>query len=119
MLRKRKNIIHIAISLTVILGISVVVAMDKFSVYNPISALYGLSKITFTDTEHVEIENTPKVVIAKAGSSLLDYMDNENYTHLEEEQLGALLAFENNVSGEKQEVFFSANRYYSLWKWVE
>jgi hypothetical protein len=77
----------------------------------------GLWKIIFLNTEYVEIQEYPQVVIAKpdgAKDNLIKYMDNEDFMF--KEQMGSMMIFENNLNIE-QFVSFELNKYYSKWVW--
>lgn len=89
----------------------------KFNCINFVVAGIGLWKIIFLNTEYVEIQEYPQVVIAKpdgAKDNLIKYMDNEDFMF--KEQMGSMMIFENNLNIE-QFVSFELNKYYSKWVW--
>lgn len=90
----------------------------KFDSPNFFAAGIGLIRITLTDTQYVEIQNSPRVIIAKPQNSMqlfLDTVESEGYTYLADEQMGGMHVIEKD--GKKEHVFFSANGYFSKWSW--
>lgn len=113
-----KKVIIITVLFLALFGISILISLEKFNVENPFSVAIGLYKITFTDTEYVEIQEYPKVIIAKpdnAGDLLYKYMEEKGY--IESDRFGAIIEFTQAESMNLVE--FSVNGYYSLWKWNE
>ena len=45
-----------------------------------------------------------------------EYMNEQGYVILEEEQLGGLIVVSRH--GEKETISFATNRYYSKWEWI-
>lgn len=122
---KRKIILIIIIAILIIgIGISVVVSFEKFSTFNPISALGGIIKVSTTETKYAVIQNKPwKVIIAKptydnkSAQELLDeYMAERGYYSEEEKRMGALITYSNGT--DSQRIFFRVNGYYSVWEWT-
>lgn len=118
-MNKNTKMVVLAV-LVIVVAISIFISMSKFSVTNPVSVISGLYQICFTDTEYVEIQEYPKVMIAKQTSSndlLIEYMESQGYSEKEEGRLGSVLEF---IQAEHIEyVEFSVNGFYSLWKWRE
>lgn len=116
-MKKAKIILTIA-ALVVCFGVSIFISINKFGVTNPLSVIGGLYQISFTDTKYVEIQKSPKVIIAKPNSSnnlLIDYMESQGYSENKEGRLGSILEF--TQAEHIKYVDFSVNGYYSLWKW--
>ncbi|MFZ2537850.1 MAG: hypothetical protein WAX04_02980 [Oscillospiraceae bacterium] len=116
--KKAKIIILSASIIISIVILSMIVSYTKFEVVNPISTGIGLAKITFTDTEYVELQESPKVIISKsdkAQDNLINYMRNRGFSEITENRLGSVLLFTNNDAQES--IQFSVNRYYSKWRW--
>ena len=115
--KRTKRFIVIVSIILILSGTSVFISMSKFEVINPFSVAYGLYKITFTDTEYIEIQEYPKVIITKPDNyeMINRYMENKGYS--ETDRLGSMIKFTN--SDNDVFVHFSANKYYSLWKWSE
>ncbi len=101
--------------------LSVLISVDKFSTTNPFAVANGVFQITFTSKEYIEIQKSPKVIIAKSNSApyeaLKQFMEGRGYALSENEQRGAMNTFINNETDEIEHVFFSVNKYYSLWVW--
>ena len=119
MKKKQMNIVLWTLVVVVFLiGLSSFISYAKFSVVNPFSTASGLVKVIFTDTDYVEIQQYPKVIIAKPDTSLDEYMENEGgYKRVEEEQLGSLHMFSNGDHSEY--IMYSVNNYFSKWRWQE
>lgn len=119
---RKKYISIICITALVIIPIvSMIVSLDKFSIMNPFAAANGFIQITFTSKEYVEIQKSPRVIIARAdGASnekLIQYMKRRGYVESVDEQEGAMHKFRNKETDEIEYVSFSVNKYYSLWVW--
>ena len=120
MKKKAKKVVLILSTLIVLVGISIFLAMSKFGVTNLFSVISGLYQIQFTDTEYAEIQDYPKVIIAKPTSSsnlLIEYMEMRGYSENEEGRLGSTIEFIQ--ADHKEYVDFSVNGFYSLWRWKE
>lgn len=118
--KKVKISLEILILLIIILTIGMFVSISKFGVINPFQTAFGLSKIMFTDTDYVQIQDKPKVIVSKPNNAyemFLDFMKSEGYNYLEGEQLGSMFVFEK--SGVQEKVIFSVNAYFSKWNWIE
>lgn len=100
---------------------SIIVSKGKLSTTNPFVAAKGLFQIIYTQKEYIEIQKSPKVIIAKSDSTSYDkfiqFMDTRGYTLLEDEQEGAMNTFKNKETDDKEHVIFSVNKYYALWVW--
>lgn len=117
---KKKIIIPICVVVTLLI-IGTIISIIKFSTFNPISSLYGIMKISISDTEYAVIQNKPsKVIISKPNNNdrsaqfmFEEYMSERGFKITD--QYGSHYTFSNGVEIEK--VHFSVNGYYSLWKW--
>lgn len=90
----------------------------KLEVANPLASGLGLAKILFTDTEYVEVQDSPRVILAKPDNAydlLIRVMQEEGYTHVEEETMGSMQVFEKD--SRKERMFFSVNKVFSKWIW--
>lgn len=116
---KKLRIVIVSAVLAVLLTLTAsFVSYLKFNTPNFFAAGMGLIRITFSDTQYVEIQHSPRVIIASPQDSMqlfLDTIESEGYTYSEEERYGALFVIEKD--GEKENVLFSANGYYSKWSW--
>lgn len=119
---KKTGIVCVSI-LAIVFIASVIVSVDKFSTLNPFKAISGLFQITYTPEEYVEIQKAPKVIIAKSDSAsyekLTQFMNSRGYVFSENEQAGAMNVFRNEKTEDVEYVFFSINKYYSLWVWKD
>ncbi|MDE6020732.1 MAG: zf-HC2 domain-containing protein [Ruminococcus sp.] len=92
----------------------------KFSTPNFFASGRGLMQIMASDTPYVEIQSSPRVIIAQPQNSwdlFLEFVESEGYTFLDEEQMGANCVIEKD--GKKEHVWFSVNGYYSKWSWEQ
>lgn len=108
-------IISAAVLLAALIGASVL-SYAELGVLNPFSAANGLARVILTETEYVEIQQYPRVIVAKPDASLLDeYMEAQGYERDEERQMGALCTF---TDGNFEElVMYSQNKDFSAWRW--
>lgn len=116
--RKKRIIItaFAAVLLIVAILVSCFVSYLTFDTANPFSAASGFVQITLTDTEYVEIQRSPKVVLAQPGETIfIEYMEDRGFKEVEEERMGALRVFTNGE--EKEWIMYSINGYYSKWVW--
>lgn len=120
-----KKSIKIVIAICIILilfGMGVFVSFAKFATLNPISSLGGLIEISITNKEYTIIQNNPwKVVISKpihedknAQQILDEYMLENGYATID--RMGSMITYSNGTDEEK--VYFSVNKYYSIWEWI-
>ena len=115
--KKVKILIGVLIAAIVCIAAAFVLSHTKLGVANPIYAANGLAKVVFTDTEYVEIQQYPKVIIAKPDTSLDAYMEEQGYERDPEKQMGALCVF---TTGDFEElIIYEENRYFSKWSWQE
>ncbi|MDR5660010.1 hypothetical protein RH915_10965 [Serpentinicella sp. ANB-PHB4] len=113
---KARKAIIIVISSALLIASSILISLEKFNTRNPIATGSGLIKIMFTQTEIVQIQDYPAVFLAKpdhAQQSLIEFMEQEGYHHVEDERLSSTLVFKNDAT--KRYVDFSVNGYYSKW----
>lgn len=88
---------------------------SHFGVINPFSTASGLAKVMFTDTQYVEIQQSPRVIIAKPDASLDEFMQAQGYSKDEEKQMGALCTFTDG--SEEELISYSCNKHFSKWCW--
>lgn len=113
-----RKISVVIVPIIVLVILSVWVSLIKFHVWNPITVIDGLIKIKFQNEKLVELKNNPKVILSNPRFDLLlEYMRNIGYDILEEEQLGSMYVFQDSLTNHKYVVFYSINKYYSLWVW--
>lgn len=104
-----------AVLLIIFLG-SCFISYAKFNTLNPFSVASGYFQISVLDKEYVEIQASPKVVLAQPnGEIFIDYMESRGFTEIEDEQMGAKRVFTN---GESEEwVWYFINENYAKWIW--
>ena len=117
--KKSRRIVIVALVYTIILTVlfgSCFISYATFSTRNPFSVASGYFQIAVLDKEYVEIQKSPKVVLAQPnGEVIIKYMKSRGFTEIEEEQLGAIRVFTNGE--EKEWIWYSVNGYYSKWRW--
>lgn len=116
--RKKRIVVtaFVAVLLIVALLGSCFVSYLKFDTANPFSAVSGFIQITVADKDYVEIQRSPKVILAQPSDALfLEYMESRGFTEIEEERLGGLRVFTNGE--EKEAIMYSQNAYFAKWSW--
>lgn len=115
--KKRIVITSLAVVLLVValLG-SCFVSYVKFDTANPFSAANGFIQVVVADKDYIEIQKSPKVMLAQPGEAVfLKYMESRGYTEMVGERLGSLRVFTNGK--EKEIIICSQNAYYAKWCW--
>lgn len=116
--RKKRIVISafVAVLLLVMLLGSCLVSYLKFDTANPFAAVSGFIQIVAVGEDYVEIQSSPKVIIAQPDEKLfIEYMESRGFTEVEREQMGSLRYFANDEGMEA--VFYSQNAYFSKWTW--
>ena len=122
---KKKMIILVCIISFICIGyISMIISANITGVFNPISAVYNISKVMFDEDElYVVAQKKPwKIMFSKAyidGKSAQDildeYMKNDGYEM--SDRMGSMITYKNKEGNERR-IHFSVNKYYSIWEWV-
>ncbi len=85
---------------------------------SPFSTVSGMIWGVLVDADYVVIRDDPKVIVAAPGVSLDAYMwENGGYLPVPEEQLGAMLVYQN-TDGQVR-ILYSANGYFAKWEWQD
>ena len=101
-----------------------IISVNITGVFNPISAVYNISKVMFDEDElYVVAQKKPwKIMFSKtyidgkSAQDILDeYMKNDGYEM--SDRMGSIITYKNEVGNEKR-VHFSVNKYYSIWEWI-
>lgn len=101
--------------LVIALG-SCFISYVKFDTGNPFSVASGYFQISVLDKEYVEIQSSPKVILAQPNDEIfIDYMASRGFTEIEEEQMGSMRYFTNGDS--KEAIWYAINGHYSKWCW--
>lgn len=102
-----------------LLGLSLF-SFTKFGTINFPKVVKALISVSQNIDEYVEIKAAPhKIILASPNNAMqlfAEYMNEQGYTILAEEQLGGLIVVSRQ--GEKETVSFSLNKYYSKWEWT-
>jgi len=122
---KKKIIILVCIISFIALGyISMIISANLTGVFNPISAVYNISKVMFDEDElYVVAQKKPwKIMFSKpyidgkSAQDILDeYMKNDGYEM--SDRMGSMITYKNEEGNERR-IHFSVNKYYSLWEWI-
>lgn len=117
MKNKKIKIIISVICVIVLFAVTSIVSLTKFNTPNSVAVAFSVTKLYITDAEYVEIQNAPRIVISERGdmNGFFEALEEEGYTHLEDEQMGSMCFFEKD--GQKEAVMHSGNKFYSLWTW--
>lgn len=116
--RKKRIVVAAFVAVLLIVAFlgSCFVSYLKFDTANPFSAVSGFIQITVADKDYVEIQRSPKVILAQPSDALfLEYMESRGFTEIEEERLGGLRVFTNGE--EKEAIMYSQNAYFAKWSW--
>lgn len=116
--RKKRMVISAFAVLLLIVALlgCCLVSRFKFNTLNPFSTASGIIQITFTDTEYVEIQRSPKVVLAQPNDALLtEFMEIRGFTEMADKRMGSLRFFSNGAKTEL--VMCHQNAYFTKWIW--
>ena len=101
-----------------------IISVNITGVFNPISAVYNISKVMFDEDElYVVAQKKPwKIMFSKpyidgeSAQDILDeYMKNDGYEM--SDRMGSMITYKNKEGNERR-IHFSVNKYYSIWEWV-
>lgn len=122
---KKKIIILVCIISFIAIGyISMMISVNITGVFNPISAVYNISKVMFDKDElYVVAQKKPwKIMFSKpyidekSAQDILDeYMKNDGYEM--SDRMGSMITYKNKEGNERR-IHFSVNKYYSIWEWI-
>ncbi len=122
---KKKIVILVCIISFIAIGfISMIISANITGVFNPISAVYNISKVMFDKDElYVVAQKKPwKIMFSKpyidgkSAQDILDeYMKNDGYEM--SDRMGSMITYKNEEGNERR-IHFSVNKYYSLWEWI-
>lgn len=117
MKNKKIKIIISVICIIALFAVASVVSLTKFHTHNSIAVTVSLAKLYLTDAEYVEVQESPRIIVSESRdiNSFFEYLENEGYARLENEQMGSLHIVEKN--GQKEAIISKINSFYSLWTW--
>ena len=103
----------------VLVGLSLF-SFAKFGTINFPKVAIAFISISQSNNEYIELKSDPhKIILASPDNAMqlfAEYMNEQGYVILEEEQLGGLIVVSRH--GEKETISFATNRYYSKWEWI-
>lgn len=122
---KKKIITLVCIIVFLVVAfISMIVSVNLTGVFNPISAVYNISKIMFDEDElYVVAQKKPwKIMFSKTykdGKSAQDLLDEymKDAGYVVSDRMGNMITYKNENGNEKR-IHFSVNEYCSIWEWV-
>ena len=122
---KKKIITLVCIIVFLVVAfISMIVSVNLTGVFNPISAVYNISKIMFDEDElYVVAQKKPwKIMFSKTykgGKSAQDLLDEymKDAGYVASDRMGNMITYKNENGNEKR-IHFSVNEYCSIWEWV-
>ena len=92
-----------------------------FETLDIISVSKGLHAVSSGETSHYEISSAPnRLVIAgpdNAYAYMVETLEAEGYVIHEEDQMGSMITI--SKGGIRENLIFSVNGNYSLWKWMK
>ena len=90
------------------------ISSAKFGTANFFAAANGFVQVTAADREYVEIQRSPRVVVARPDYELFaEYMKNRGFSEVE--QFGSQHIFSDGERTER--VIYYQNSYFSKWIW--
>ena len=114
--RKRHIVISAfaAVLLIIFLLGGSLISFAKFGTANFFAAANGFVQMTAADREYVEIQRSPRVVVARPDYELFaEYMKNRGFSEVE--QFGSQNIFSDGERTER--VIYYQNTYFSKWIW--
>lgn len=122
---KKKIIILLCIICFIVVAfVSMMVSVNLTGVFNPISAVYNISKIMFDEDElYVVAQKKPwKIMFSKTykdGKSAQDLLDEymKDAGYVVSDRMGNMITYKNENGNEKR-IHFSVNEYCSIWEWI-
>ena len=122
---KKKIIILLCIICFIVVAfVSMMISVNLTGVFNPISAVYNISKIMFDEDElYVVAQKKPwKIMFSKTykdGKSAQDLLDEymKDAGYVVSDRMGNMITYKNENGNEKR-IHFSVNEYCSIWEWV-
>ncbi len=115
MKKEHKEIIAGSVAALIIIALICFVSFEKFGTFNFVKAGIGFAQIRLTDTEYIEIQSSPKVVLTKNSDAFFETIESEGYKLIE--QNGSSHIIEKD--GETELILSHSNGYFTRWKWNE
>lgn len=118
MKKEHKEIIIGSVAAAIIIVLISFVSFEKFGTFNFIRSGIGFAQIMLTDSEYVEIQNSPRVVLTKSESNreiFIKMIENEGYEYVE--QMGSSHIIEKG--DESEQIISNYNGYFTRWAWSD
>ncbi len=109
-----KNFIIFIAAVAVIIA-ACFVSFDKFGTFNFIKGGIGFARIALTDTDYVEIQKSPRIVLTENAEVFFDRIEDEGYEYIEHNQMGSSHTIEKD--GKTELVISHNNGYFTRWTW--
>lgn len=124
-IRKTKKKSRIIVIATIVSALFIIAFIGSCAVSyvtldttDPFSASSGLIRIGILGEEYVEVQESPKVILAKPNHNvLIKYMEALGYTEMRNEQMGSIMVFRNG--DETRLVNYYQNRWCSKWVFIQ
>ena len=118
----KKTVLIAVPAAAVLLILSVLLwCFSWFGTWDVITVTKALHAVSSGEATHVEIASAPnRIVVATPDNSyqnMVQILQAEGYVVHEEERMGSMIAISKN--GGQEQVLFSVNGNYSLWKWMK
>ena len=117
-MKKTKRIVAVIV-LAVFLIPACLFTAHEFDTFNAPAAVIGLVRVCLLDAPYAQIGFLQPAFLGNPDNGFnlfLAAMEEMGYTHLPEEQMGALHWF-TDAEGNLVKVLFRINAYYSRWVW--
>lgn len=103
------------IAVLIIIAVSCFISFDKFGTFNFIKAGIGFAQIMLIDTDYVEIQKSPRIVLTENAEVFFDRIEDEGYEYIEHKQMGSSHTIEKD--GKTELVSSHSNGYFTRWIW--
>ena len=114
--RKKRVVISAFVAVVVIAVLfgSCFLSYIKFDTINPISAANGFIQVTVVGKDYLEIQESPRVIIAQPNEELfIKYMESRGFTEVERFDSFRYFADDEGM----ESVCYSQNAYFAKWTW--
>ncbi len=119
MKKEHREVIIGSVAAAIIIVLIGFVSFEKLGTFNFIKAGIGFAQIQLTDTDYVEIQKSPRIMLVKNdGSSHMEFMamlEAEGYEYDHEAQMGSSHVLKKD--GETQLVLSHSGGNFTRWTW--
>jgi len=118
----KKKVLFLIPAAAVLLILCVLLCcLFAFETLDVISVSKGLCAVSSGEASHYEISSAPNRLVIAGPDNAYAYMvktlEAEGYAIHEEDQMGAMITISKD--GIRENLIFSVNGNYSLWRWTE